>query len=172
MRYKIPDFGNYEIKSTGYFTLMNMDRPGPAIRYLLKLVELTSLSILLARKIIESSDFTLIPIRTEKKIFKIPKLTPWAIKFGKKLDIKDANYLMESLVGSGYTVFNYVLAEGSLRLNGLVLDEKKLKIFTIDLDDERMIIAPREKTSFDVFLRFYAMLVDNFDPQAKVEEFE
>ncbi len=171
MRYRVPDLGNFEVKSSGYFTLMNPINPRKAIEYLLNLVQLASLNVLRARKIIESSDFVLIPMQTEQKIFEVPKLIPWVIKFGKKLDFKDANYLMESLVANGFTLFNYVLAEGSLRLNGLVIDEKKLKIFTVDIDDEKMIVAPREKISFDVFLRFFATLVDNFDPQAHVEEF-
>jgi hypothetical protein len=171
MRYRVPDIGNFEVKNLGYFTLINSFSPRQAIKFLLDLVQFVSLNVLRARQIIENSDIVLIPLRTEQKVFEIPKLVPWVVKFGKKLDFKDASYLIDSLVTNGYMLFNYVLAEGSLRLNGLVVDEKKLKIFTIDVDDEKMIIAPREKVSFDVFLRFFATLIDNFDPYAHVEEF-
>lgn len=171
MRYRIPDLGNFEVKSSGYFTLISTDDRGPATRFLLRMVDFTSVNLLRSKQIIERSDFVLIPMRTEQKVFEIPKLTPWIVRFGKKLDLKDAQYLMESLVSNGYTIFNYVLAEGSLRLNGMVLDENKFNVFTVDVDSEKMIVAPKEKTSFDAFLRFFATIVDNFDPQAIVEEF-
>lgn len=150
--------------------MISCDDPVPAKRFLLSLVDSVSVNVLRSRQIIERANFALIPLRTEQKVFEIPKLTPWVVKFGKTLDFKDAQYLLESLVGNGYSVFNYVLAEGSLRLSGMVLDETKFNLFTVDIDSERMIIAPRGKVSFDAFLRFFAIVVDNFDPQASVEE--
>ena len=170
MRYRLRDLGKFEIKNSGYFTLISSDDPVPAKKFLLTLVDSVSVNVLRTRQIIERADFVLIPMRTEQKVFEIPKLTPWVVKFGKALDFKDAQYLLESLVGNGYSVFNYVLVEGSLRLNGMVLDETKYNLFTIDMDSEKMIVAPRGKVSFDAFLRFFATVVDNFDPQASVEE--
>jgi hypothetical protein len=171
MRYRIPDLGNFEIKSTGYFTLIKPETPVPAKNFLLDLVGSTSVQVLQSRRIIERSDFILIPLRTEQKIFEVPKLIPWVIKFGRQIDFSDAQSLLEGMVSNGYTIFNYIMAEGSFRLNGLVLDEKKHNIFTIDVDSEQMIVAPKEKISFDAFLRFFATVVENFDPNAAVEEF-
>jgi hypothetical protein len=171
MRYRIPDIGSYEIKNTGYFTVMNPVAPFPANKFLLSLADFASVHVLRSRQIIERADFVLIPLKTQQKTFEIPKLRPWILKFGKQLDFSDGEFLLESMVNNGYTVFNYVLAQGSFRLNGMVLDEKKHSLFTIDADSEKMIIAPRQKVSFDAFLRFYATIVDAFDPQATVEEF-
>ncbi len=171
MRYRIPDLGSYEINNTGYFTLSRTEELVPARRFLLSLVDLASVHVLRSRQIIERSDFVLIPLRTEQKTFEIPKLLPWVVRFGKKLDFSDAQSLLEGMVNNGYTIFNYVMAEGSFRLNGMVIDEKKGNLFTIDVDSEKMIIAPRGKISFDAFLRFFATVVENFDPQAAIEEF-
>jgi len=171
MRYRIPDVGNYEIKSTGCFTLLKTEDPIPAKQLLLRLVDWTSVLVLRSRQIIERSDFILIPLKTEEKMFEIPKLIPWTVKFSKALDYSDAESLVESMVSEGYTLFNYVMPKGSFRLNGMVLDEKKGNVFTIDVDSNRMIIAPKDKISFDAFLRFFATIVENFDPQATVEEF-
>jgi len=71
---------------------------------------------------------------------------------------------------NGYTIFNYVMEKGSVRLNGMVLDEKKNSLFTVDVDSEHMIVAPKEKISFDAFLRFFATILTDFDPTAAVEE--
>jgi len=170
MRYRIPSLGIYEIKNSGYFTLRNTDEPVPAKKFLLSLVEFASVQVLRSKQIIEKSDFKLIPLKTEQKVFEIPKLVPWVIRFGKPLSFEDAESLVESMAKNGYTVFNYVMAKGSLRLNGMVLDEKKNSLFTIDADGEHMIVAPKEKISFDAFLRFFATIVDYFDPAATVEE--
>lgn len=171
MVYNIPDLGTFEIKNTGCFTLTSPVNVVESVRYLLNLVEITSVNVLRARKIVESSDFVLIPFRTEKKVFEIPKLIPWRIKFDNKIGFRDTNLLVERLNENGYSLLNSILVEGSVRLNGLVIDEKKLKIFTIDFNGEEMVIAPREKITFDVFLRFYTTILENFDPQAKMEEF-
>lgn len=171
MRYRIPDVGSYEIKNTGCFTLLKTEDPIPAKQLLMRMVDWTSVLVLRSRQIIERSDFILIPLKTEEKTFEIPKLIPWAVRFSKALDNLDAESLMESMVSEGYTLFNYVMPKGSFRLNGMVLDEKKGNVFTIDVDSNRMIIAPKDKISFDAFLRFFATIVENFDPQATVEEF-
>ena len=171
MRYRIPDMGNYEIKNTGYFTLLSSEKFEPPRKFLLSLVDLASVHVLRSRQIIERADFVLIPLKTEQKTFEIPKLLPWVVRFGKQLDFPDAQSLLESMVNNGYTIFNYAMTQGSFRLNGMVIDEKKRNLFTIDVDSEKMIIAPREKISFDAFLRFFATIVENFDPEAAIEEF-
>jgi hypothetical protein len=171
MRYRIPDMGSYEIKNTGYFTLLKTEYLVPARRFLLTLVDFASVHVLRSRQIIEKAEFVLIPLRTNKKTFEIPKLLPWVVRFGKQLDFSDAQRFLESMVNNGYTVFNYAMARGSFRLNGMVLDEKKHNLFTIDADSEKMIIAPRGKVSFDAFLRFFVTVVENFDPEASVEAF-
>jgi len=170
MRYRIPSIGDYEIKNTGYFTLIKAETPAPAKKFLLSLVDFASVQVLRSRQIIEKSDFKLIPLKTERKVFEIPKLIPWVIRFGKPLSFEDAGSLVESMAANGYTIFNHVMAKGSVRLNGMVLDEKKNSLFTIDVDSEHMIVAPKEKISFDAFLRFFAMILDDFDPAAVVEE--
>jgi hypothetical protein len=171
MRYEIPDMGNYEINNTGYFTVLKTEDPEPSRKFLLSLVDLASVYVLRSRQIIERADFVLIPLRTEQKTFEIPKLLPWVVRFGKQLDFPDAQSLLESMVNNGYTVFNYAMTKGSFRLNGMVIDENKNNLFTIDVDSEKMIIAPRGRISFDAFLRFFATVVENFDPQAAIEEF-
>jgi hypothetical protein len=121
---------------------------------------------------VESASFQLIPIETQKKVLLLPKLKPWTIRFSVPLDIKEGQNLVDTLEENGFNVFSHVLATGSLRFNGMITDRKKGTIFTIDTNTERMVIAPICDVSFDSFLRFYQIIVEDFDPNAVCEIFE
>lgn len=170
MHFEIPDFAIYEISNIGQLTIAKGENN--ARRYLLEIVDFAMKDTLLTRKTIESADFKLIPIETHRKILLLPKLKPWRIKFGTPLDIKDGENLIEILKESQFDLFNHVLAQGSLRLNGMVTDRLKNAIFTVDANAERMVIAPLQEVPFDSFLRFYQVIVENFDPKAVCEVFE
>jgi len=111
-------------------------------------------------------------VKTEKKVFRIPKLTPWIIKFSRKIEFADSDALVEVMTDNSFSLFNEVRVKGSLRLNGLVIDDKKKTIFSIDTDDERINIAPIGELSFDSFMRFYKTILENFDPNASCVRFK
>jgi len=171
MHFRIPDIGTYEVKNDGCFTLWSTEDTGiRPKKLLLNLIDIAVKDVLISRRIIETSNFQLIPIKTERKTFEIPKLTPWIINFSQDLEFADSEALLRVLAGTGYTVFNYTQVEGSLRLSGMVIDHNKNNIFTIDMGSREMIIAPRGKVSFDSFLRFYRVITENFDPEASCLE--
>jgi hypothetical protein len=170
IHFEIPGFAEYHISSVGHLAIAKGNEN--ARRYLLELTDFTMKDSMVARRIIESADFQLIPIETQRKTMLFPKLKPWLIKFGSPIDIKDGENLIEILQNSNFDVFNHVLAQGSLRLNGMISDRSKNAIFTIDANSERMVIAPLQDLPFDSFLRFYQIIVENFDPKAECEVFE
>lgn len=171
MHFMIPDIGRYEIKNDGCVTLWSAEDTGVTPRkVLLTLVDIAAKDVLISRRIIETSNFQLIPIKTERKTFEIPRLTPWVINFSQELQYNDSEALLRVLSGTGYTVFNYTQVKGSLRLSGMVIDHNKHNVFTIDMDSRKMIIAPRGKVPFDSFFRFYRVITENFDPGASCEE--
>jgi len=170
IHFELPDYAIYQIHSIGQLTIAKGE--DNARRYLLEIVDFAMKDTLLTRKTIESADFKLIPIETERKTLLFPKLKPWRIKFGTPLDIKEGESLIEILKDSQFDIFNHVLAQGSLRLNGMVTDRLKNTIFTVDANAERMVIAPLQEVPFDSFLRFYQVIVENFDPNAVCEVFE
>lgn len=167
--FNIPEFATYRIHSVGQFTVIG-DGASPK-KFLLEIIDFAVKDALLAREVVESASFELIPIRTEKKTFQFPKLTPWVIKFSSSIDYSKGEDLLTVLSNKNFNVFNHVLAEGSLRFNGMLTDEKKHCMFTIDANSERMVIAPIDEVPFDSFLRFYQTIVENFDPNASCEIF-
>lgn len=172
MRYHIPDRGNYEISSSGIFSLWAEESPPESKKLLLSLSNIAIEHILISRQIIESSNYELIPVKTEKKVFRIPRLTPWIIKFSREIEFADSDALVEVMTDNGFSLFNEVRVKGSLRLNGMVIDDKKQTVFSIDTDDERINIAPIGELSFDSFMRFYKTILENFDPNASCAKFE
>jgi len=170
IHFEIPDYAIYQIHSVGQLTISKGEND--ARRYLLEIADYAMKDTLLSRKAIESADFKLIPIETERKVLLFPKLKPWQIRFGTPLDIKEGENLVEILRESQFDIFNHILAQGSLRLNGMITDRLKNTIFTVDANAERMVIAPMQEVTFDSFLRFYQVIVENFDPNAVCEIFE
>jgi len=167
MRFRIPDVGTYEITHDGCFTVWALEDTGIRPKnLLLTLTDIALKDVLVSRRVIETSDFQLIPVKTERRIFEIPKIIPWVINFSQDLELTDAKALLKVLANAGYTLFNYTQVEGSLRLNGMVMDHKKRNIFTIDMSNKQMTVAPRGKVPFDSFLRFYQIITEDFDPGA------
>jgi len=172
MQFKIPDLGTYSIRNNGCFTLVGSERQEESRRYLLSLANFVYKDVLVYRDIIKTADFELIPIQTERKTFHIPKLTPITINFSQKLEFNDGKALLEVLSEQGYSVFNYIISEGSLVSSGMITDENKKNVITFDLNSDRIILAPRYNVSFDVFLKFYRIILENFDSEAKFETFK
>jgi len=172
MRYDIPDKGIYEIHAKGSFSLWSEEKPSESRSFLLSLSNLALEDILISRGIIESSNYELIPVKTEKRTFEIPKLTPWIIDFSHEVDFQDAESLIEIMSSNGFSIFNEVKEKGSIRLNGMVIDDKKHTLFTLDMDSTKMYVAPIGEVSFDSFYRFYKVITENFDSNAICSRFE
>lgn len=170
IHFEIPEYATYQVHNVGHLTIVKGEEN--ARRFLMEIVDFAMKDSLLTRKIVESADFQLIPVETQRKVLLFPKLKPWVIRFSVPLGIKEGENLVEALEHNGFDVFNHVLAEGSLRLNGMIADRIKNTIFTVDANDERMVVAPLREVSFDSFLRFYQTMVESFDPNAACEVFE
>jgi len=170
IRFSVPDFAAYQVHNGGQFTLYGDGEEQR--RFMLKIIDVAMKDILLTRRVIETSSFELIPIETERRVFRFPKLTPWIIRFSRPVEYLKGEDVISVISGGNFSVFNHVFAKGSLRLNGMVVDKTKPCIFTIDVNSERIVIAPFNEVSFDSFLRFYETIIEGFDPDAVCERFE
>lgn len=79
--------------------------------------------------------------------------------------------MIEVMADNGFSLFNEVRVKGSVRLNGMVIDDKKQTIFSMDVDNERINIAPIDELHFDSFMRFYKTVLESFDPNASCAKF-
>ena len=169
IRYDVPDYGIFEIKNSGCFTLMGEKIEVESRRMLLKLSEIAIKDVLVKKEVIDAADFSIIPIETESRIIRIPKSTPWIYKFSKELKDEYLDLLINGLIEDEFTLFNYTTFEGgSFILSGMVYDEIKNNIFTIHVDNSKIIVAPSKTPQFDSFLRFYETL-EYFDPEGVVQ---
>jgi hypothetical protein len=170
VHFEIPNYALYKIHVRGHFSITKGG--GKARRYLLRIVEFALEDALSTRKTIESSSFKQLSIETQRKVLLFPKLKPWQITFSSDVDFDEGNALVEILKTNGFDIFGQVLEKGSLTLNGFITDRLKDVIFTIDANSNRLIVAPLHQTSFDSFLRFYQVVIENFDPNAGCDIFE
>lgn len=170
VHFEIPDYAVYQIHTSGQFTISKGG--SNARRYLLKIVDFATEDALSTRKIVESSSFKQMPIETQRKILLFPKLKPWQITFSSNVDFEEGRALVEVLEENSFDIFSHVLEKGSLRLNGMITDRLQDVIFTIDANSNRLIVAPLRQVSFDSFLRFYQVVIENFDPDAACDVFE
>jgi len=172
MRYYIPDRGYYDISSNGIFSLWSEESLSESKKLLLSLSNIAIEHVLKSREIIESSKYELIPVKTEKKLFRVPRLTPWIIQFSREIEFADSKRLVEAMTNNGFSLFNEVRVKGSLRLNGMVIDDKKQTMFSVNADNKQLYVAPIGELHFDSFMRFFKTVLDNFDPNASVARFE
>lgn len=169
MRYDVPKYGIFEVKNNGCLTLMSEKDITITRHKLFELSELIIKDVLLRRNVIDSANFSIIPIQTEARIIQVPKNIPWIYKFSKKLKDEYLELLLEGFLEDEFTLFNHAKFEGdSFILSGMIYDEKKHNIFSIHVDNSQIIVAPSKEPQFDSFLRFYETL-EYFDPDGKVQ---
>ncbi|MBO3842209.1 MAG: hypothetical protein FGF48_07320 [Candidatus Brockarchaeota archaeon] len=115
---------------------------------------------------VRSSKNESIGIRMAKKELKIPILVPLIIKFSKQLEYETALIIMQSMEERQFSLYNTVLAKGSVMIDSMVIDKNKQSLFAVNINSERIAIAPHLLESVDSLIRFYQLIVETFDPKA------
>jgi hypothetical protein len=65
-----------------------------------------------------------------------------------------------------FSLYNTVVAKGSVVIDSMVIDKNKQSLFAININSERIAIAPHLLQSTDSLIRFYQLIVETFDPKA------
>jgi hypothetical protein len=171
MRFRIMDLVTFEIQNIGLFTVMNEYDSETARLKLLEIIEIIVEYVLVQKQILVDSKYTLIPIKTRYKTFNVPNIKPWSIIFREKLEDDIIDNIVDILTSEDFSIYNsFSETGGSFILNGLVADGRKDSLFSVHIKNDEMVIAPIEKCSFDTFMRFYEVIVENIDPQADIAE--
>lgn len=172
MTYHVTERGYYEINNSGMLSSWGGESQADNREFLLSLSNTAIEDVLITRDIIETSNYEVIPVKTERKTFRIPRLTPWVVRFSQEIEFIDSDALIEVMTDNGFSLFNEVRTKGSVRLNGMVIDDRKQTMFSIDVDSAGMSIAPVGESRFDSFMRFYRTVLENFDPNARCARFQ
>jgi hypothetical protein len=162
IEFSIPGLVDFRLNNRGMFFHV-----GGSLEYMFDYADRATELVLQVRRILEQSKLQIVDIATERKHLKIPHLVPWAIDFKRTLDLANAELLVDELEQNKFAIYNSVMTQGSVRFDGSVFDEIKKSVFAISSDEHRMVVSPRYQTSFDSFLRFYEIIAENFDPEAK-----
>src|SRR5712692_8483316 len=120
-----------------------------------------------SKAIFDASRVSIISLNTARKSFELNQFTPWIIEFGREINPDDLEKLFSELQTDKFAIYNSIILKGSLHGEGTVLDEIYRTIFTLTIDNNRVIISPRYDTSSESFLRFFRTIADRFDPNAK-----
>jgi hypothetical protein len=173
MRFRFTDIGTFEIHSIGLFRIASEYVHGVARLKLLEIMELLIEYILIQKKILTDSRYTLIPIEAKYRKLNIPSVKTWSIDFNGDLDDEEMNIILDVLMDNNLSLYNYVKEVGnSFRISGMVADGDKNSLYSIYLNNKGIIISPFDNCTFDTFFRFYETIVGNIAPDATIEERE
>lgn len=112
--------------------------------------------------------------------FKISRLMSGKIDFNTKLSGILINQLFHSFkdeeVGRteegielpSFSFIDYNISEDSLHYSATVVDEDKGTIFGISGSDDRMILVPKHRTTFETFINFYRLVNETIDESSNL----
>lgn len=173
MRYRVMDVGEYEVQNIGLFTLRYEYSQEISRLKLFEIVELVLNYILKQKEILDGAEYKLVPVKTKNKTFNIPTIKPWLIDFSSNLEDNIMDEIINILNEEEYPLYNYVSEiGGSFRISGTIIDGRKNSLFSIDVKNNQIIVAPIDNCTFDTFLRFYEVIVENIDPLAEIRGIE
>lgn len=112
MRYDVPSLGVYEIKNNGCISLSSVKDKELSRQSLIELSDLIIKDVLLRREIIDTANFSIIPIKINEKIINVPKNIPWIYKFSENLKDEYLELLLEGFEEDNFTLFNHTTFEG------------------------------------------------------------
>ncbi len=172
IRYNVSGLSSYEISVKGRFWKRGKGISVSSKSLLFDIVDVAVNDLLRRRNIIDESKLTYVSIQTENKSFNLPQLVPLIVEFTDTLDDSYLDAFVEHIERNNFTFYNYTQNyEGSFVFSGMVYDDNKNDIFSIHVDNEKIIIAPTEENQFDTFFHFYEV-IEQFDPGIIIKEFK
>lgn len=92
------------------------------------------------------------------------------IRLNNPLDYEDADDFLTNLKEQSFYPYNTSASEGSLLLTSRVIDEENGGMISITTDGEQLSVMPKHGSSFDSVMRFFRVIVENFDSEAHLIE--
>lgn len=92
------------------------------------------------------------------------------IELANTLDYEDADDFLHNLKERDFYPYNTSATEGSLLLTSRMIDEENGGMFSITTDGEQLSVLPKHGSSFDSVMRFYRVIIENFDSEAHLIE--
>lgn len=90
------------------------------------------------------------------------------IKLDSPLDYEERGDLVDQMKEEEFYPYSMQTAEGSLLLNGRIVDETNGGMISVSTDGSIMSVLPRYQSGFDSILRFYRFVVEKVDSDAHI----
>lgn len=161
LRFKIPTQGEFTFSNLGEFVL----RSGEPDNFYHDIVSRGLEKVRRMNETIQSSELTVIE---ERGVEQISKQT-LEIKIENALDYDDAENLVNELKEDEFYLYNTTKREGSLLLEGRIVDQKNGGMFALSTDGKNFSVLPKYDSDFDSLMRFYRFLVEKIDSDATIE---
>lgn len=170
IEYDIEEYGKYRVNNEGRFSFMSGHDNVPSWEIFYDIINYVLKDILLYKKIIEKSEYKILPYSTDEKTFYLPTATPWIMNFGNELGDKDLDILLDMLSNNDFTLYNTSKVYGeSFTLSSMIYDEMKNNKFSLHIDNDKVIIIPYEKNILESFIKIYEVISD-FDPESEIRD--
>jgi len=90
------------------------------------------------------------------------------IELEEPLAYQDEDRFLQEMEKADFVPFDYNSYEGSLIMEGNIVDDSNGGIISLSSDGETFFLLPKFETKFDSLLRFYRFLIERIDPNAKI----
>lgn len=173
------DSDKIRITNDGFFLIRNINRT--ILRIVEEVVDRVIAEPIRLRDI--SKRVSYVSQETKWNNFKISKLMSGEIIFNTKLSGSLINQLFHSFKdeemgrtedGMELPNFSFIdtnLSEGSLRYSATVVDEDKGTIFGISGNDDKLVLVPKHRTTFESFINFYRLVNETIDESSNLHLF-
>ncbi|MFO7991622.1 MAG: hypothetical protein R6U61_04910 [Thermoplasmata archaeon] len=166
--FKIPPKTNIKINNTGEFILLNKKDihvfPDNINFFYENLIKMSINEVSEINREIKTSTLDVIKTDTREKL----EEKQLHIQLKDPLDYEDGSTFLEQMKSSSFMPYNYTTAEGSLIMEGNIVDKKNGGILSLSSNGERFLLIPKYNTKFDSLLRFFRFLIERVDPNAEI----
>lgn len=166
IQFIIPNVCKFRVTDMGRFTFVygNID-------FLFDIINDILTNVLTTKSIIDKAKIEFIPVNMGKREVRLPKLIPLDIVFSREIDYSEIEKLVNNMTGDvfSFEIFDMALIPGSIHLSGTIVDKNKNIAFSVTGNSNKVTLSPRKDTSFDSMLKFYEMITERVDLNAKLE---
>lgn len=155
-----PTKGNFHFRDEGEFVLTT----GQPDFFFKEIVSPTLSTVDPLNTAIKSSELHIV----EKQGIEQIEKQSLEIKLQAPLDYDERGDLLDEMKNAEFHPYSVQTAEGSLLLNGRIVDEPNGGMLSVTTDGQMMSVLPRYDSGFDSLLRFYRFVVEQVDSEAHI----
>lgn len=160
LRFQVPTKAQFQFSNLGEFVLMRGKTD-----FFFEMVNLGLEKVEGLNNAIQSSNLSVIE---EDGIERISKRT-LEIEVAHPLDYEDSSMFINEMKDDEFYPYNISKSEGSLLLEGRIVDEKNGGIISLSTDGSVFSLLPKYGSDFDSLMRFFRFMVERIDSDATVE---